>query len=179
MIGDTNMKIKIIISLLTLFLLFTRIMHSNNSQIEYRPEYYTKQDVVSIFKENEKLFYSVVKVLRENEDFYNKGRLNEYEDAQISSFNDKKIQFFNNKDKLQLEKIFKFKPYMLSYDYARRFIKITFFGRDESSLYVFIFWQMENNEDKEKFDEYVSYIKQKYIVESVSEDCILCCSREQ
>lgn len=77
--------------------------------------------------------------------FYEKERINEYTDADIVS----------------------------PYDYARRFVKITFLTSDTNESYTFLFWTLNGENSEDKFDDYKTFLTQHYVLENLDNRCIM------
>ena len=73
-----------------------------NHQEEYHPSAYSKEEVQCLYHENLELFERLVKVISSNDAFYEKGRINEYTDADIVSPYDDALSLFNDADKKRL-----------------------------------------------------------------------------
>jgi len=174
--GDMKKNYKtsltIVIILIVILLIFSACKH----QEKYVPSSYSKDEVQRIYFENNELFDNVVRIVSSNEEFYEKGRINEYTDADIVSPYDKALSFFNENDKNIINEIFILKPYMILYDYARRFVEITFIADDTNSyplLYTFLFWTLESENSEVEFEKYQEYLAQRYFLENVTERCII------
>ncbi len=146
------------------------LLVSCQRQINYKPELYLREEVIGLYAENTDLFEDLVEVISTNERFYENGRINEYEDANITSPYDKGLSFFDSEDKKIIKTFFGFKPYMILYDYARRFVSITFIAADESESFTLLFWL---SQDMVGFENYTVYLSQYNVVETMSENCIL------
>ncbi len=135
----------------------------------YSPSPYTKDEVQALYRENSGLFENVVEIISSNGDFFEKGRINEYTDADIVSPYDDAMQFFDDTERKIINEFFDLKPYMLYYDYARRFVTITFIASDNVESYSFLFWTKSDEGGVAKLDNYKAYLSQNYIIESITE----------
>ena len=144
-----------------------------NYQEEYQPSAYTKEEIQCLYFENLELFECLVKVISSNEAFYEKGRINEYTDADIVSPHDDALSFFNDTDKKTIDEFFEFKPYMILYDYARRFVKVTFLASDIKESYTLLFWTLNVENCEEKFNDYKTFLAQHYVLENIDSRCIM------
>lgn len=144
-----------------------------NRQEKYRPSVYAKEEVKCLYYENLELFENMVKVITSNEMFYEKGRINEYTDADIVSPYDDALSFFNDTDRETIDEVFDLKPYMILYDYARRFVKITFIASDTNESYTFLFWTSNSENSEDEFNDYKTFLAQHNVVESLDIRCIM------
>lgn len=144
-----------------------------NHQKEYQPLAYAKEDVQYLYYENLELFETLVEVITSNEMFYEKGRINEYTDADIVSPYDDALSFFKDTDRKTIDEFFDLKPYMILYDYARRFVKITFLASDTNESYTFLFWTSNVENSESEFDDYKTFLTQHYVLESLDSRCIM------
>lgn len=144
-----------------------------NRQEGYRPSIYTKEEVQCLYYENLELFEALVKVITSNEMFYEKGRINEYTDADIVSPYDDALSFFNDTDRETIDEVFDLKPYMILYDYARRFVSITFIASDTNESYTFLFWTSNSENSEDEFNDYKTFLAQHYVLESLDSRCIM------
>lgn len=139
----------------------------------YRPVTYTKGEARGLYFENRELFESLVKAISSNEAFYEKGRINEYTDADIISPYDDALQFFHDTDLQTINTFFDLKPYMILYDYARRFVEVTFLASDGKESYNFLFWTSDSEESAEEFNAHKAYLAQYYTLEVVDENRVI------
>lgn len=144
-----------------------------NREEEYRPLAYAKEEVQCIYYENLELFETLVEVITSNDMFYEKGRINEYTDADIVSPYDDALSFFKDTDRKTIDEFFDLKPYMILYDYARRFVEITFLASDTNESYTFLFWTSNVENSEAKFDDYKMFLTQKYVLESLGSRCVM------
>ena len=145
-----------------------------NHQEKYRPLKYTKEEIKRLYYENIELFETLVEVIISNDMFYEKGRINEYADADIVSPYDDALTFFEDTDRKTIDEFFDLKPYMILYDYARRFVAITFIASDiNDESYTFLFWTSNVENGEEKFDDYKFYLTQHNILENIDSQCIM------
>lgn len=144
-----------------------------NRQEEYQPSAYAKEEVQCLYYENLELFETLVEVITSNEMFYEKGRINEYTDADIVSPYDDALSFFEDTDRKTIDEFFDLKPYMILYDYARRFVKITFLASDTNESYTFLFWTSNVENSEGEFDDYKTFLTQHYVLESLDSRCIM------
>ena len=93
----------------------------------------------------------------------------EFEDPNIMRPDDSTLSFFCDEDKETILDFFEFKPYMVSFDYAGRFVKFTFINEDQTDCYVLLYWVKDLNNTAEKLNEYERYLQQNYIVEDVKD----------
>lgn len=142
-------------------------------QDKYLPNSYTKDEVKQIYNENAKLFENIVDIVSSNENFYDEGRINEFTDADIVSPHDDALMCFSETERHSFDEIFAFKPYMIRYDYARRFVDITFIASDGHTSYSFLFWTSKSDYNGIKFNNYKDYLEQKYTIENIAEWCIM------
>ena len=153
---------------LSIIVLFTSCNAQDNAP--YEPSVYTKDEVLHLFDENVALFENVVTIISNNDEFYEKGRVNEFTDADIVSPNDDAITYFDETDKKMILEAFQLKPYMILYDYARRFVTITFLANGDDESYTFLFW---TSSDEKAFDDYQAFLSQNYILNNMSEKCVM------
>ena len=66
--------------------------------------------------------------------------------------------------------VFQLKPYLILYDYARRFVTITFLANGDDESYTFLFW---TSSDEKAFDDYQAFLSQNYILNNMSEKCVM------
>lgn len=144
-----------------------------NRQEKYRPSVYAKEEVKCLYYENLELFETLVEVITSNEMFYEKGRINEYTDADIVSPYDDELSFFNDTDRKTIDEVFDLKPYMILYDYARRFVSITFLASDANESYTFLFWTSNSENSEDEFNEYKTFLAQHHVLESLDSRCIM------
>ena len=144
-----------------------------NRQEEYQPSAYTKEEVQCLYYENLELFENLVEVITSNETFYEKGRINEYTDADIVSPYDDALSFFDDTDRKTIDDLFDLKPYMILYDYARRFVEITFLASDTNESYAFLFWTSNVENSEGEFDDYKMFLTQHYVLKSLDSRCIM------
>lgn len=133
----------------------------------------SKEEVQCLYYENLELFETLVEVITSNEMFYEKGRINEYTDADIVSPYDDALSFFEDTDRKTIDEFFDLKPYMILYDYARRFVKITFLASDTNESYTFLFWTSNVENSEGEFDDYKTFLTQHYVLESLDSRCIM------
>ncbi len=142
----------------------------------YKPLLYTKEEVRCLYQDHTELFDTVVSVITSNERFFNEGRLDEYEPAMITSSHDEQLSLFSDSDRNILLELLQFKPYMILYDYARCFVSITFIAADNTDhceSYTLSFWTSEQEDSNIKFEYRKQYLSQDYIVENITDQCIL------
>lgn len=139
----------------------------------YRPSKYTKVEARCLYFENRELFESLAIVISSNEAFFEKGRINEYTDVDIISPYDDALQFFHDADLQTINTFFNLKPYMILYDYARRFVEVTFLGSDGEESYNFLFWTSDSEDSAEKFNAHRAYLAQRYTLEVIHEDRVI------
>ena len=170
----TNRKIFLItICIICISLVLT----SCNRREKYEFDLYSKNEVRALYRENTELFKSIVSIISANEVFYEKSQTNEFDNPDITSPYDKDLTYFSDTDKKIIQDFFELcKPYMILYDYGKRFVEITFisdtFMVDNSvESYTFLFWVRED--DSNGFVNYKSYIEQNYITEYVAKNCFL------
>ena len=144
-----------------------------NRQEEYQPSAYTKEEVKCLYYENRELFETLVEAIISNEMFYEKGRINEYTDADIVSPYDDALSFFKDTDRKTIDEFFNLKPYMILYDYARRFVEITFLASDTNESYTFLFWTSNGENSADKFNDYKTFLTQHYALENLDNRCIM------
>ena len=164
------MKGKIISLLIIICITFTGCVREKN---KYLFDTYTKDEVISLFNENKEKFDEIVKIVSDNNDFYEKDRQMEYEDADITSPYDEALKWFSASDKDVIVDFFELKPYMISYDYNCRFVKFTFIGSDDKIAYCFLFWFVDGDEDAYEFEDHKDYLRQNYVVKNVAYNWIL------
>ncbi len=150
-------------------LTFSACSHQN----KYQPSSYTKEEIQCVYQENVELFESIVKIISSNEMFYEKGRINEYTDADIVSPYDDALSFFSNTYRKTIDEFFGLKPYMILYDYACRFVEITFLAADTNDSYTFLFWTLDGEDSEDKFNDYKELLAQKYVLENITSRCIM------
>lgn len=146
-----------------------------NPKEVYRPSLYTKEEVLSLYYENLELFESLVEVISSNEEFYEKGRINDHTDADIISPEDEALIHFDDGERKVINTFFGFKPYMILYDYARRFVTITFIAAETESAdsYVLLFWTAKAENSEVKFNNHKKYLAQNHVVEEINSGCIM------
>lgn len=162
--------------LFLLYILCTCLIFSAcNPKEAYRPSLYTKEEVLCLYYENLELFESLVRVISSNEEFYEKGRINEHTDADIISPDDEALIYFDDGERKVIDTFFGFKPYMILYDYARRFVKITFIAAETESAdsYTLLFWIANVENSEVKFNNHKKYLAQRYVVEDINSGCIM------
>lgn len=140
---------------------------------KYQPALYTKENLLSLYQENIELFEDVVEIIISNKAFYEEGRINEYTDADITSPYDKALTHFGDTERKVIDELFEFKPYMILYDYARRFVKITFISSDNKLSYTFVFWTLDSEDSQYKLDNYKRQLAQHYILEDIQDNRFL------
>lgn len=144
-------------------------------QNRYLPANYTKEEVKDLYRLNPELFHELVTTIASNKAFFEEGRVSQYSDADIISPYDAAMVYFSEAEKKIIEAVFETKPYMILYDYACRFVKVTYINEDNSSGYSLLFWTASKNENEQEFNEYIKHLKSlyKYEVELIDYYCIL------
>ena len=133
----------------------------NSPRYEFRN--YEKAELVALINENEDLFNEVVRVVVEDDDFYEKGSRGRLDDSFIGSPYDEEVGLFNQFGQQVIHDFFQFRPYMISYDLDKRFIKITFIGDiDTVESYVFMYWI--DAEDVDGLENQLIYLRQRYTI---------------
>ncbi len=164
---------KRIISVICVFCIILPLVACNRQE-EYRASAYSKEEVLGLYYENLELFETLVGIITSNEMFYEKGRINEYEDADIRTPYDDALSFFSDTDRKTIGEFFDLKPYYILYDYARRFVEVTFIASDTNAeSYTFIFWTSNAEDSEVKFDDYKMYLAQRRVVESLDDRCVM------
>ncbi len=149
------------------------LVQCNTHQNEYRPNLYSQNEVIALYKENKEAFNIVVDVVSNTPAFYENGRINEYENPSLTSPYDKHLKWFNDTDRVLIVDFFKLKPYMISYDRYRRFVKITFIGSDEHEGYTLLFWLKDDTSEECEREDYKNYLLQDYDVTDIDEKCFI------
>lgn len=145
-----------------------------NKREKYLPSFYTKKEVQCLYYQNLELFDSLVTVISSNETFYEKGRINEYTDADIVSPYDDEVSLFNDTDRETIDAFFELKPYMILYDYARRFVEITFYASDiHDGAYTLVFWLSKGENSEAEFYDYKMFLAQRYVLEGLDSHCFM------
>ncbi len=144
-----------------------------NHNNKYVASKYTKNEILSMYQDNHLQFESIVNIISTNESILEKGRINEYTDVDIMSPYDDALSCFSEADKMAINNFFNFKPYMILYDYACRFVEISFLSADDDGAYSFLFWTFKGDNSDAKFNDYINYLSQTFIVEFITTNCIL------
>lgn len=140
---------------------------------KYLPSHYTKDEVYDILQNNEPLFRELVFVVSTSTRFYDEGRVSPYANADITSPYDEGLDYFDEPKKTVIKDFFQFQPYMILFDYAKRFVKITFLASDTDHAYNVLFWiESERNPLKEMSD-YAHFLSQDYHINIIMNDCIM------
>ena len=150
-------------------LIFCACNHNN----QYVPSAYTKNEVLLIYQEKNELFENVVNIISTNEMVLKNGRINEYTDVDIMSPYDDALSCFSETEKKAINNLFNYKPYIILYDYAGRFVEISFLSADSNGSYSFLFWTSNSDNSNAKFIDYKNYLAQTYIIESITINCIM------
>ena len=150
-------------------LIFCACNHNN----QYVPSAYTKNEVLLIYQEKNELFENVVNIISTNEMVLKNGRINEYTDVDIMSPYDDALSCFSETEKIAINNLFNYKPYIILYDYAGRCVEISFLSADSNGSYSFLFWTFNGDNSNAKFVDYKNYLAQTYIIESITINCIM------
>ena len=162
-----------------IFVLCTSLILSgcNTDKAKYSPNLYTKEETLSLYYENEKLFNDVVEVIINEPQFWEKCRGKKGgSSAFISSpYDDERMQVFNFKDKQIILDFFELKPYMISHSDYKCSVTITFINENQDDARSFMYWIdphfMQYNGFKyvNALDQELVSLRQDYIVETLSE----------
>lgn len=145
----------------------------DNAEGEYQWKTYESQDaLLALYSENEAQFMKLVDVIRNEEQFFEKGRRteDEFADAFLCTPYDAAMELFSESDQEFLNQFFELKPYMISYDNSKRFVKVTFIGKGEMEAGTFLCWTADDGQAETEYYDYLAYLEQIYSVETLS-DC--------
>ncbi len=149
---------------------------------EYHRASYTEEEMRAMFQDNKELFDKLVEVIISEQDFFEKGRRDEYEDAILMSPYDEELDLFSESGRQTVLDFFELKPYMISYDSNKRFIEITFVIQGDKESAVFLYWlhPMAPGEHggESKLEEYIFYIGQNHYVDSLEGNWFFCKLKE-
>ncbi len=149
-----------------------------SSQERYLPAAYEKTDIIEAYRNDREHFLEVVKIFSSNTTFLKNGRINQFSDWYISSPLDKNLTWFNETEKTVILDFFDaYEPYMVSLDYSKRFVEITFINSDRSDGYCLLFWIRESSNSE--FNEYKIYLSYSYYIEYIDNNCILVFPKDQ
>lgn len=154
-----------------LFLVFLLLLSGCNEKPEYHWETYTEDEMRTLFQENRELFDKLVEVIVSEQDFFEKGRRDEYADAFVTSPYDEEMDLLSENGRKTVLEIFGLKPYMISYDSNQRFIKISFIFEGKKSGAVFLYWLEPTLPGEHgggsKLEEYIYYLEQDCYVDDL------------
>lgn len=140
---------------------------------KYTPDHYTKIEIHNMLKNYEPLFRELVFVVSTNQKFYDEGRVSQFTDADIVSPNDEALNCFDEQQRAVIQNFFRFHPYMISLDYAKRFVAVSFLSTDINNAYTVVFWIESDTNTVERLNEYSELLSQDFTVEKVKNDCLL------
>lgn len=125
-------------------------------QPSYMYHKYSEEQIIHLVSQNEKLFNEMVRVLIEDDDFFEEGRRTDAGDAFINSDYDENIELLDNYGQQVVCDFFELKPYLINFDNSGDFIEITFIGDCETiESFVFVYWI--DQEDVQGAQKYLSY----------------------
>ncbi len=154
-----------------LLLLALILLSACSKKPEYHWERYSESEMRSMFEENEELFNQLVEVLVSETDFFEKGRRDEYEDATLDSPYDDSMELFSESGRQTVREFFELKPYMISYDDSKNYIRITFIAQEEWEGAEFLYWinpLISGQHGESALEEHIEYLEQDYYVEHIT-----------
>lgn len=139
--GTCNMR-KILICLIVGLSL---LLAGCRPEESYEFALYSKEEVLRLYDENAKLFQDLVRVI-ENDRFFEKGRRSDdpFADAFLCTPYDEQIELFSGDEQQIILDFFTLKPYMINYDFTRKYITITFVCSSDLDVptlgFTFLYW---------------------------------------
>jgi hypothetical protein len=145
--------------------------------VDQQRKTYTKEEIVSLFTDNRDSFNTVFEIIINDEDFFEKGRnLLDDGDACILSTKDPNLELFSDANQEEIVSFWEqYEPYMITYDTSQEYIKITFIGSGEHEGFTLQHWI--NQDDQTGLDEYLSRLRQWYVVEAMPDGWYLAYTR--
>ena len=145
--------------------------------VDQQRKTYTKEEIVFLFKDNRDSFNTVFEIIINDEDFFEKGsNVLDDGDAYIQSTKDQNLELFSDSDRQEIVSFFEqYEPYCVTYDTSQKYIKITFIGSGEHEGFTLQHWI--NQDDQTGLDEYLSYLRQWYVVEAMPDGWYLAYTR--
>ena len=126
-----------------------------------------------MLQNHKSLFSEVVSVVSSNQRFYDEGRVSQYTDADIVSPTDKALVYFDEQQQTVIQEFFQLRPYMILFDYSKRFVAISFLSTEEDNGYTIVFWIQSGTNSANDFSDYAYRLSQNFTVEKISNNCLL------
>jgi hypothetical protein len=169
-------------NLLILFLCVVLIIQTftscgvKNLEKSYQTIKYTRKELHEIYYKNSEQFNKLVDVIKNNDDFYEKGKVWE-DDTKVmfTSPYDDQVLLFNDADREVIYEFFDtYRPYSVCADCLRNWIKITFHSSDlVDDSYNFIFFICDSERSKEIVEDKHYPINMVKYIEYIDENCYL------
>lgn len=165
-----------------LLMMLTVSLGGCNKRPTYYRASYTEEEMRTLFQENRQLFDKLVEVIVSEEDFFEKGRRDEYADAFVTSPYDEEMDLLSENGRKTVLDFFELKPYMISYDSNKRFIEVTFVLQGDKEAALFFYWldaaAPGEHGGGSKLEEYIFYMEQDYYVDDLGEGWFFCKLKE-